>query len=601
MMLNDILGVVPPAFLLIIGSAFVVLTRGVFRNALLLALPILTFSYIFNLDVGASYQVQFLGHNLSLLRVDAFSKVFAYIFTISLSAAFLYGFYIRKGAEFFAALFYVGSALGVVFAGDLITLYLFWELMAISSVFLILLRHTQRARNASMRYILVHIVGGLVLLAGILLHISQTGSIAFTAFTEFNLASSLILIGFLINAAGIPLSSWLADAYPESSVLGGVILSAYTSKTAVYTLIRGFPGWDFLILMGCAMALYGLIYALFENNIRRVLSYSIINQVGFMVCAVGIGSPLALAGACVLAFCHIIYKSLLWMVAGVVIDRTGKETFSELGGLHRKMPLLTIFCLIAVLAISAPLTIGFISKSIIIVAAEKAHMFWPFLILKLGSVGVFFVAGIRFMYGIFFSEDKKLTVKKWKLSTTLGMFPLAFLCIYLGCNPEVLYNIVPFSELVKLTVSHTFSDLYLHHFSHLVIQLQMMAFPLLAFFLFLPVFTHKNRLLIDFDWIYRKGAPRFLYLVSSFFTFVNVNTYKLFTDSIIASLGRFIKNAPAYIVLLVLNQYWRVQGLSPSSISKKSKNASQLIIDNRLPVGLGAVATLGLLILYIIL
>ena len=210
--------------------------------------------------------------------------------------------------------------------------------MAVASTFLILARKTEKAQAAGMRYILVHIFGGLCLLAGIIMHITQTGSVAFDPMTNRNLANYLILLGILVNAAAPLVGAWLPDAYPEATVTGGVILSAYTTKTAVYTLVRGFPGWEILILVGCIMTLYGIIYALLENDMRRILAYSIINQVGFMVCGVGIGTMMSLNGTVAHAFCHIIYKSLLWMSAGSVLYMTGKSRCTDLGGLYKTMP-----------------------------------------------------------------------------------------------------------------------------------------------------------------------------------------------------------------------------------------------------------------------
>ena len=317
------------------------------------------------------------------------------MFTLSAFATSIYGFYQKKSTEFFSAFLYIGSALGVVFSGDLISLYIFWELMALTSVILILANRTQSSRHAALRYVIVHVFGGLVLLAGIVLHIFDTGSISFDQFAVQSPATWLILIGFLVNAAAYPLSSWLPDAYPKASIIGGVILSAYTSKTAVYTLIRGFAGWDVLITIGCVMAIYGIIYAFIENDIRRILAFAIVNQVGFMVCAVGIGTPLALAGASAHAFGHIIYKALLWMAAGTILYRTGKTKLTELGGLYKHMPITFIMFMVAALATAAPFTSGYTTKPILFAALQQAGAFWPWLILEITSAAVFSLFSVK--------------------------------------------------------------------------------------------------------------------------------------------------------------------------------------------------------------
>ena len=411
-----------------------------------------------------------------------------------------------------ASLVYIGSALGVVFAGDLISLYFFWEVMAVASTFLILARRTKKAYSASMRYIMVHVFGGLVLLAGIVIHVHTTGSTAFDAFDPdaTSLGTWLILIGFLVNAAAVPFSSWLPDAYPESTVTGGVVLSAYTSKTAVYVLLQGFAGWDILIGVGCVMALYGILYALLENDMRRILAYSIINQVGFMVCAAGIGTELAIRGAAAHAFCHILYKSLLWMSAGAVLYRTGKSKCTELGGLYRYMRWTFIFGTVGALAISGvPLTSGFTSKTIIVEAAVNAHLFWPWLILEIASAGVFLHAGIKFPYFVFFNKDRGLTPKEAPRCMLLAMGLVAFLCIFLGVYPRPLYEILPL-------LSPTEAAFEPYTFSKVVTQCQLLCFSGLVFFLMLPWLKRTSTIVIDIDWIYRRGAQVFSAVVAQF-------------------------------------------------------------------------------------
>ncbi len=353
---------IPPGLILILGAIVLLLLPATARKAGAIGLAALGFFAISQLEDGSRLSPSFLGFDLTLLRVDATSKAFGYIFTLCAVAAFIFSWHEKRRAENTAALVYIGSALGVVFAGDMITWYVCWELMAIASTFLILSRKTEKSLKAAQRYILVHLAGGLILLTGILLHVHETRSIAFDAFPKDAIGSWFILVGILINAAAVPFSSWLPDAYPESTVMGGVILSAYTTKTAVYTLIRGFPGWEILVAVGCVMAIYGIIYALLENDMRRILSYSIINQVGFMVCGVGIGTNLAIAGVVAHSFCHIIYKALLWMSAGAVLFRTGKSKCTELGGLYKTMPITMILGTIGALAISSvPFTSVFVS------------------------------------------------------------------------------------------------------------------------------------------------------------------------------------------------------------------------------------------------
>ncbi len=568
--------------MLFAGAIVTVLLKGTLRNAFLVALPVLAFLHIAYLPMGNGLQVSFLpGFGESeLLRVDKLSKAFGYIFTLNAAAALLFAFYVKKAVQHTAALVYIGSALGVIFAGDLITLYINWELMAVSSTFVILARDTAKAKGAAFRYVMVHIFGGLLLLAGIVMTISNGGSIAFDSFdySAANLGTWLILGGFLVNAAAPGVSAWLSDAYPEASVTGGVILSAYTTKTAVYVLLRSFHGWEPLIWIGCAMTVFGIIYALLENDMRRILAYSIINQVGFMVCAAGIGTDMAISGATAHAFCHIIYKSLLWMSAGAVLYRTGKSRCTELGGLYKTMPLTLLFGTIGALAISAvPLTSGFTSKTIIIAAAEHEHLFWPWLVLELASAGVFLHAGIKFPYFVFFNQDRGLRPKEAPGTMLWAMGILSFLCIYLGIRPQALYDILPYTV-----------DYQAYTTSHLVTQMQLLMFSALVFFLFLPMLKRTPTIVLDTDWFYRKGGQVFYATCDACLNGINALAHKTLIAGATKRISQFASEGPANLLTLLLTPIWEISGISKSQQAELSDKLRQNVQSGVFPIGITA-------------
>ncbi|MDA7624544.1 Na(+)/H(+) antiporter subunit D [bacterium] len=584
---------IPPGLILILGAIVLLLLPATARKAGAIALAALGFFAISQLDTGERLSTSFLGYDLMLLRVDATSKVFGYIFTLCAFAAFIFSWHEKRRAENTAALVYIGSALGVVFAGDMITWYVCWELMAIASTFLVLARKTEKSLKAAQRYILVHLAGGLILLTGILLHVHETRSIAFDAFSKDAIGSWFILVGILINAAAVPFSSWLPDAYPESTIMGGVILSAYTTKTAVYTLIRGFPGWEILVTVGCVMAIYGIIYALLENDMRRILAYSIINQVGFMVCGVGIGTELAIAGVVAHAFCHIIYKALLWMSAGAVLFRTGKSKCTELGGLYKTMPLTMILGTIGALAISGvPLTSGFISKTLIVAAAEHKNYIWAWLVLEIASAGVFLHAGIKFPYFVFFNVDRGLRPKEAPKPMLIGMGLLAFLCILLGCHPALLYNILPYSDAVKST---TFSTIYIDHFSNVVTMFQLLAFSALAFFVFLPWLKRTPTISVDFDWFYRKGAKLFYAAMDRSLNSLNAAANKYVIKTFLPALTRFALVAPATLTAMALKPVWRAMDPDEDRLAKRRDDLMARFTTGTFPIAYSAACVLILL------
>lgn len=581
----------PPPAILIIGALIVPFLKGKIKNWYVVLLPVAAFLLIWQLELGASWKVHFFGFNLTFLRVDKLSKVFGYIFTINAVAAFVYAFHLKDDTQHMAALFYMGSSLGVVFAGDVVSLYFFWEIMAVASAFLIFARKTEKAQAAGMRYILVHIFGGLCLLAGIIIYITQTGSVAFNPMTDRNWATYLILFGILVNAAAPPISAWLPDAYPESTVTGGVILSAYTTKTAVYTLVRGFPGWEILIVIGCIMTIYGIIYALLENDMRRILAYSIINQVGFMVCGVGIGTMMSINGSVAHAFCHIIYKALLWMSAGSVLYMTGKSKCTDLGGLYKTMPLTLIFGCIGALSISSfPATSGFTSKSLIIDGAIHQHLVWVWLILEVASAGVFLHAGIKFPYFVFFAKDKGLRPGETNKSMLIAMGFMSFMCIFLGLYPQPLYNVLPYEVHYQA-----------YTFNHVVAQLQLLMLSALVFFLFLPLLKRTDTISIDTDWFYRQGGRLFYNIMDKGLNGLNRVSDQIFVRGLAGYIGRVSRYGPEWIAIFSLVPAWIVAGIRGEKLTRRKAKISLALRTGTTPVGISAaVATTFLLIVFLL-
>jgi multicomponent Na+:H+ antiporter subunit D len=487
------LALLPPGMLLILGGLLLPLVNGIARRGLVLLLPLLTLALTWHVPETGPAGVPFLDYVLLPVRADALSRLFATIFAVMAFAGGLFALNQARPAELAAATVYAGGAIGVTFAGDLITLFIFWETMALAST-VVLWTAGQRASTASFRYILIHLLGGVVLMTGIVAHVAEGGSIAFTAISLDGAGAWLILAGFLLNAGAPPLSAWLPDAYPESSPSGMVFLSAFTTKTAVYVLLRGFPGSEILIFLGLYMVFYGIIYALLENDMRRILAYSIVNQVGFMVTGIGIGTPTALNGAAAHAFTHIIYKALLLMSAGAVLHMTGKRKCTDLGGLYKSMPLTALFGIVGALSISAfPLTSGFVSKSLISEAAAQQSLAFVWFLLAAASAGVFLHAGIKFPWFVFFQKDSGLRPPEPPANMLLAMAFLAALCIGIGVYPQPLYALLPFPvDYVPYTGPHVVS------------QLQLLLFSGLAFLVMLPQMRRTLTISLDVDWFYRR-------------------------------------------------------------------------------------------------
>jgi multicomponent Na+:H+ antiporter subunit D len=487
----------PPGTILIVAGLLLPLVTEQTRKALILIAPLLTLVAVWSLPEGVLVSTTYLGMELQPVKVDTLSRMFGTVFAIMAFGGGLYALNQPKVRELAAAFVYAGSALGVVFAGDLITVFVFWEVMAIGST-VVVWSGGPLARNAGLRYAVIHFFGGVLLMAGIAAEIASTGSTAFHTMQTDSLARWLILAGFVINTGAPPLHAWLPDAYPKASYSGTVFLSAYTTKTAVYTLIRGFPGAEILIWLGMFMIFYGLIYAINDNDTRRKLSYSIINQVGFMVCATGVGTPLAVAGAAAHAFVHILYKALLLMSAGAVLHQTGKTKFTDLGGLFRTMPRTTICCIIGAISISAfPLTSGFPAKSLMSTGIADSHREVVWYLFTAAAAGVLFV-GIKLPWYIFFQKDSGQRPPEPPLNMRLGMYLMAALCIGFGVFPGALYGLLPIEV-----------DYQPYTPDHVVFQLQLLTFAALAFFLALPMIKRTLTISLDVDWFWRRAGPLF--------------------------------------------------------------------------------------------
>ena len=449
--------------------------------------------------------MHWLDYSLTPLAIDRLSRLFTTIFVLMAFAGGLYALGQTSRVEVPAAFVYAGAALGVTLAGDLVTVFVCWELMAIGSTLVIWSAGTRPAYAASLRYVMIHLVGGVVLFAGIVGTVTTTGETAFSAMAADSISHWLILIGFLINAGAPPLSAWLPDAYPESSWSGTVFLSAFTTKTAVYALLRGFPGTELLVWVGLFMAFYGIVYALLENDMRRILAYSIVNQVGFMIVGIGIGTEMALNGAAAHAFTHIIYKALLLMSAGAVLLGTGRRKCTELGGLFHSMPLTTICGTIGALAISSfPLTSGFVSKSMVVQAASDDHLLVVWLLLTAASAGVFLHAGIKYPWFVFFQKDSGLRPPDPPSSMRWAMVLFALLCVALGVWPDPLYRMLPYPVQFQPYTA-----------AHVLTQLQLLLFSGLAFFVMLGYLKRTPTITLDADWTWRIFLPALLRRVES--------------------------------------------------------------------------------------
>lgn len=575
---------VPPAAIFIIGAFLIPFLRGRLKSAYMLLLPVLAFINLLNMPKGKSCIVKFLDYNLILARVDNLSLVFGYIFILITFIAVLYALHVKDDRQHIASFCYAGGALGVTFTGDLLSLYVFWEILAVGSVVLVCAQKKKEPHSAGFRYFLWHFVGGIILLAGIILYVHTRGTNEFSYIGLSDPASYLIFVGFCLNAVVFPLHAWLPDAYPRATVTGAVFMSALTTKSAVYILARTFPGADILIWAGAFMTCFPIFYAVIENDMRGVLAYSLINQVGFMICGIGIGTPLAINGVTAHAFCHIIYKALLFMSVGSVLHMTGKIKATDLGGLYKTMPFTAICCIIGAASISGiPLTSGFISKSMTLSAVGMEHLPVIWFMLYFASAGVFHHAGIKVPYFTFFSDDSGIRTKEPPFNMCLAMGIAAFLCIFLGVYPQPLYSILPYPvDYVPYTAFHVVGMLELLMFGAL-------AFTLLILSGYYP--AELRAINLDTDWFVRLPGRGVVWLCNHTLNAIRSTTQALFSKEVL-SVAKISKHPYIFLEL-----FWNlIQGkrVSYQELMDRPYN------DNfyRIPIGLGACLAIVFLFVY---
>ena len=489
----------PPGFIMIIGALLIPFLPHMIRQIYMMILVLIS-AYSLTLGFGIHSTINVMGFDFILFQSDSLTLPFAIIFHIAAALNVIYGAHEKQWKQHVSIMSYSGAAIAAVHAGDLFTLFVWWEATAFTSVFLILAGNTYRSYRSAFRYILIQVTSGMFLLAGAIILLINDGSALLTKFDINSLYGQLIFIAFGIKAAFPLLNGWLQDSYPEASEIGTVALSTFTTKLAIFCFAKCFAGTELLIVIGAIMTFYPIFFAVIENDLRRVLTYSLNNQLGFMIVAIGIGTELAVNGAVAHAFAHILYKGLLFMGMGAVLFRVGTCKASELGGLFKYMPITAVCTIIGAISISAfPLFSGFVAKSLIMSALGKEGLVLVYFMLLFASAGVLHHSGIKIPFFAFFAHESGIKTKEAPLNMIIAMVIASALCILIGIFPSTFYQILPYE------INYQPYD-----FSHVVGQLQLLTFAAFAFiclwhFKIYP--PELNSTVLNSDWVYRKMIP----------------------------------------------------------------------------------------------
>ena len=485
----------PPGLVMFLGAFLVPFFPHIYRQFYMLFLVFISVSALFSSE-GSHLIIQLQNIEFILHHSDNLSFPFAIVFHIAAFLVIIYGAHIKDWKEQLAILSYSGAAIAALHAGDLFTLFLWWEATAFTSVILIFCGKTYRAYKSAIRYIVIQVGSGILLLSGAILLFQNSNEAIFQELDINSTAGLLVFIAFGIKAAFPFFNGWLQDSYPEASEVGTVALSAFTTKLAIYALARSFAGVEILIYIGALMTFFPIFFAVIENDLRRVLAFSLNNQLGFMVVAIGIGTELAINGAVAHAFAHIIYKGLLFMSMGAVLYRVGTCKASELGGLFKYMPITAVCSIVGAVSISAfPLFSGFVAKSLIMSSLGYEGLTFIYFMLLFASAGVLHHSGIKIPFFAFFAHDSGLKPKEAPMNMIAAMLLSSLLCILIGIFPSQFYQILPYNTYYQP-----------YDFSHVLSQLQLLMFAVFAFiclwhFKIYP--PELNSTVLNSDWFYR--------------------------------------------------------------------------------------------------
>ncbi|MBL8548407.1 MAG: hypothetical protein JNJ73_00375 [Hyphomonadaceae bacterium] len=431
-----------PGFALVIGAGLALAAPQAIRTTLMALSGIAACALILAPPFGDYDRFAQIGLQLVPLRLDALSQIFGLSFAIGAILISFAASYRRRRMEDVAIMLMAGGATSAAFAGDLISFVAASEVSALAGAWIVFSAGGRAALESGVRLLIWQGLGGLLLFSGIALHLADGFNSAFTRLPADSVGGALCLAGLGIKAAAPFAHVWFREALSTSSPTGAAALSLFSAKLALYGLARGFTGESILSPAGAAMAVMGALMALADEDLRRALAFSLIGQIGLVIAAIGVGAPLALAGAAGHVFTTSIAYVLLVLAAGVVCERAGTTRMSELPRVIAPMPFTAILVLLGGLSAAAiPGFAGYISESLALEAIARSGRFWSWVAIAAASAGVVAFAAVRLP--ALFLGGRGATQAGAPFGVLLAMALGAFLCIAIGLAPGWLLEILP--------------------------------------------------------------------------------------------------------------------------------------------------------------
>ncbi|QXK91844.1 cation:proton antiporter [Neoehrlichia mikurensis] len=439
-----------------------------------------------------SVYLNFLNSNNGILLI-AFSLAMFFIFLSSNS--------IGKREMIIYLLYYLSNSMAIL-SSDIIIVVIVFEFMALCALLIIAISLSKERYKAFIHYACIHFCAGVFLLIGIC---------QFSFLKNLNhVSAASFFIGLLINAAAFPMSSWVTHSYPIASNTGMAILSVFTTKTAAYIMLKLFQGSDILLYVGLMTSIYGVIFSLLENNIKKLLCYNLVGQMGLLLISIGFNHMIVVEVIVLQIVLSMLYQLLLFMIANAIIKNTGIVNINDMGCMLKTMPLEGICCFIALLIMGGfPGTSGFIVKTMILHNIELGglqdiifgKLFFICSILLLVS------AGFKFFWFVFLSNVQCVTkVAKSEFLTQVSILILTCILLISGFFYKKCFFFV---DNIGSHFYYTYDKVFFQCITFLVAAL--------FFYCFYKKFKGITSFNMDIDWIYRSFL---LNIILKFYAFI---------------------------------------------------------------------------------
>ena len=393
------------------------------------------------------------------LHVDALSVLFAFMGTCIGGLVLLYSIgymaHDRSATRFyFTMLIFIGGFVALVFSANLFLLYLWWEVIGLCSFSLVGFWYTNREAVAGARKVLLMThIAGYGLLAAILILYFRTGT---AIWTDPAMAGSLtggifalMLVALIAKSVQVPLHTWIPEAMAAPTPVSSLLHAACYVTAGVYLAARmhSFRPWPVawgatLVWIGTVTMVVGVMYAMVQTDLKRMLAFSTVSQIGYMMMGLGIGTPLAIVAGLLHCLNHGFFKGGLFLNAGAVQHAAGTRNMNELGGLAGKMPRTTLWWLIGVANMAGiPLMSGFVSKWMLYAAALQAGWAVPAAVAWLVSLGTVFLCA-KATSAVFLGPTTEKTCEAHEPPPSMqwAMGLMAAGSIVLGVAPQLAVN-----------------------------------------------------------------------------------------------------------------------------------------------------------------